>query len=70
MRRFGVDARRDPATISHHLKILIDADLIRCEKKGQFVLSRPVPETIAEYAAALAGIAGGALDGKRSRRRG
>jgi len=51
-----------PATISHHLKILMDADLIRCEKKGQFVHSRAVPETLAEYAAALTGMA-------RSRRR-
>jgi ArsR family transcriptional regulator len=48
-----------PATISHHLKILLDAELIRCEKKGQFVHSRTAPETIAEYAAALAGIAAG-----------
>ena len=46
-----------PATISHHLKILTDADLITCEKKGQFVHSRTIPETIAEYAAALARIA-------------
>ena len=57
-----------PATISHHLKILMDADLIRCEKKGQFVHSRTVPETIAGYAAALAGMAAGARGGKRSRR--
>ena len=46
-----------PATISHHLKILTDARLITCEKKGQFVHSRTVPGTIAEYAAALARIA-------------
>lgn len=47
-----------PATISHHLKILIDAELIECQKDGQFVHSRVVPETIAEYSAALARIAG------------
>ena len=46
-----------PATISHHLKILMDAELIECEKKGQFVHSRTMPETIAEYAAALSKIA-------------
>src|SRR5262245_41637964 len=46
-----------PATISHHLKILIDAELIDCRKDGQFVHSRVVPETIAEYSAALARIA-------------
>src|SRR6267378_7521653 len=46
-----------PATISHHLKILMDAELIECEKKGQFVHSRTMPETIAEYAAELSKIA-------------
>jgi ArsR family transcriptional regulator len=48
-----------PATISHHLKILTDAELIECRKEGQFVYSRTVPDTIAEYAAALACIAKG-----------
>jgi ArsR family transcriptional regulator len=47
-----------PATISHHLKILMDAKLIECRKDGQFVHSRVVPETIAEYSTALAKIAG------------
>ena len=46
-----------PATISHHLKILTDAELIECEKKGQFVHSRTMPDTIAEYAGALTKIA-------------
>jgi ArsR family transcriptional regulator len=48
-----------PATISHHLKILIDADLIECRKYGQFVHSRVLPETIREYSAALARMASG-----------
>jgi ArsR family transcriptional regulator len=48
-----------PATISHHLKILSDAGLIECQRKGQFVHNRAVPETIAEYSRALAQIAGG-----------
>jgi ArsR family transcriptional regulator len=48
-----------PATISHHLKILMDAELIECEKKGQFVHSRAMPHTIAEYAGALARLAKG-----------
>jgi len=47
-----------PATISHHLKILLDANLIECRKDGQFVHSRVVPETIAEYSAALLRLAG------------
>jgi len=47
-----------PATISHHLKILVDSELIECRKEGQFVHSRVVPETIAEYSAALAKMAG------------
>ena len=54
-----------PATISHHLKILMDAGLIECRKDGQFVHSRVVPETIAEYSTALARITG---RGKSSRK--
>jgi ArsR family transcriptional regulator len=48
-----------PATISHHLKILTDAELIECRKEGQFVYSRTVPATIAEYAESLAQISNG-----------
>jgi ArsR family transcriptional regulator, arsenate/arsenite/antimonite-responsive transcriptional repressor len=50
-----------PATVSHHLKILTEAGLVDCQRKGQFVLSRVVPEKIAEYAQALAKIAAGKL---------
>ena len=46
-----------PATISHHLKVLLDAGLIECRKDGQFVHSRVVPETIEAYSTALARIA-------------
>jgi DNA-binding transcriptional ArsR family regulator len=53
-----------PATISHHLKILMDAALIECRKDGQFVHSRLVPETIVEYSAALAKMAGHAKLGR------
>ncbi len=42
-----------PATVSHHMKILVDAGLIRCRRQGQFVHSEAVPETIAAYALAL-----------------
>jgi ArsR family transcriptional regulator len=55
-----------PATVSHHLKILSDAGLIACRRKGQFVYSEAVPETIAAYAKALAKIASGR---KATRRR-
>ena len=48
-----------PATISHHLKILAEAGLIECRRKGQFVHNRVVPETITEYSRALAQIAAG-----------
>jgi|SRR5580704_7945379 ArsR family transcriptional regulator len=56
-----------PATVSHHLKILSDAGLIACQRDGQFVYSRAVPETIAAYSRALAKIARAR---KPSRRRG
>ena len=48
-----------PATVSHHLKILSEAGLIACQREGQFVYSRTVPETIAAYTRALAKIARG-----------
>src|ERR1700730_5953937 len=47
------------ATVSHHLKILADAGLIECRRKGQCVHNRVVPKTIAEYSQALAHIARG-----------
>jgi ArsR family transcriptional regulator len=46
-----------PATVSHHLKILSEAGLIACRRRGQFVNSEAVPGRIAAYARALAGIA-------------
>jgi DNA-binding transcriptional ArsR family regulator len=55
-----------PATVSHHLKILNEAGLVVCRRRGQFVFSEPVPKTIAAYAKALAKIARGK---RRSRRR-
>src|SRR4029077_10074203 len=37
------------ATVSHHLKILSEAGLIVCRRKGQFVQSHAVPAVITEY---------------------
>jgi ArsR family transcriptional regulator len=47
-----------PGTISHHLKVLSDADLIESRREGQFIYNRARPETIREYSAALKKIAG------------
>lgn len=55
-----------PATVSHHLKILSEAGLIACRRRGQFVYSQAVPETIAAYTRTLVKIANAT---KRSRRR-
>ena len=48
-----------PATISHHLKILTEAELIECRKAGQFVRSRTIPATIVEYTKLLERLAKG-----------
>ena len=47
-----------PGTISHHLKVLADANLIECRREGQFIYNRSRPETIREYSRALGRIAG------------
>ena len=57
-----------PATISHHLKILTDAELIECIKDGQFVHSRTVPETIAEYTESLARLSKGSRGARRKKK--
>jgi len=46
-----------PATVSHHLRILTEAGLIVCRRKGQFIFSYAVPETIAAYMQAVAKVA-------------
>ncbi len=46
-----------PATVSHHLKILADAGLIECHKRGQFVYSRADRNTISKYTNALSALA-------------
>ena len=54
-----------PATVSHHLRILSEAGLITCRRKGQFVYSETIPQTVKEYAQALGKMA----RGKKSARR-
>ena len=54
-----------PGTVSHHLKILADANLIETRRKGQFIYMRSRPETIREYGLTLAKMAGKTVTGKR-----
>jgi ArsR family transcriptional regulator, arsenate/arsenite/antimonite-responsive transcriptional repressor len=46
-----------PGTISHHLKVLADANLIESRREGQFIYNRSRPETLRDYGRALAKIA-------------
>jgi len=55
-----------PATVSHHLKVLLEAGLIECRREGQFVYSRGVPEVVRDYTRALAKMV---RRGKTSRKR-
>jgi DNA-binding transcriptional ArsR family regulator len=48
-----------PATVSHHLKILVEAGLIESRREGQFVYNEAIPGTIEEYTRALSSIARG-----------
>ncbi len=43
-----------PGTISHHLKVLMEAGLIECRREGQFVYNRIVPQTMQDYTQTLA----------------
>ena len=54
-----------PATVSHHLKVLVEADLIECHREGQFVHSRVLPETIEHYTQTLSRIARGGKTAKK-----
>ena len=54
------------ATVSHHLKVLSEANLIICRREGQFVYSEAIPKTITAYTRALAKISRGV---KATRRR-
>ncbi|HTC46635.1 MAG TPA: metalloregulator ArsR/SmtB family transcription factor [Candidatus Aquilonibacter sp.] len=47
-----------PGTISHHLRILVEANLIESRRKGQFIYNRARPETIRDYTRTLSKMAG------------
>ncbi len=47
-----------PGTISHHLRVLAEANLIESHREGQFIYNRSRPETIREYTRALTKMAG------------
>lgn len=57
-----------PATVSHHMKILADAGLIRCRKEGQFVHSCAIPEAIEAYSRALKRLTKAATKASRNRK--
>jgi ArsR family transcriptional regulator, arsenate/arsenite/antimonite-responsive transcriptional repressor len=44
---------RSQPTVSHHLKILVDAGLIVGEKRGRWIWYRPVPERLGHLRRAL-----------------
>jgi ArsR family transcriptional regulator len=46
--------RITPATVSHHLKVLADAGLIKCQREGPFVNSRATSRTLQQYMRFLA----------------
>lgn len=41
-------------TVSHHLRVLAEAELIESRREGQFIYNRLLPDTMREYTIALA----------------
>jgi ArsR family transcriptional regulator len=44
-------------TVSHHLKVLVEAGLVAVRREGSFHWYRPLPEAFAAHAAAVARLA-------------
>jgi ArsR family transcriptional regulator, arsenate/arsenite/antimonite-responsive transcriptional repressor len=42
------------ATVSHHLRVLTEANLIEARRQGQFIYYKVMPETLDEFAKSVA----------------
>jgi ArsR family transcriptional regulator len=57
--RLGIGA----PTVSHHMKTLLDAELVVAEKRGLWVYYRLAPQALADIAEAAARLSGGERPG-------
>ncbi len=46
-----------PATVSHHLKVLSEAGLVKCKREGQFVVNRVNPEVLRQFTKSVSALA-------------
>jgi ArsR family transcriptional regulator len=42
------------ATVSHHLRVLTEANLIEARRQGQFIYYKVIPDTLDEFAKSVA----------------